>query len=71
MVSPAKIRKGAVRYPDSTNGTSSFSKKSRNRSAPPLVGALESWEGERSRVRSVFLTPTTMTSGMKPFRARN
>ncbi len=75
---PARTRNGAVRYVASVQGTSSFSKKSRKRSAPPLVGAgvvrpssvTSACVGVRSRVRSVFTTPTTIISGSAPARAR-
>ena len=67
-----------MRYVASVHGTSSRSKKSRKRSAPPLVGAgvvrpssvMSAWDGVRSRVRSVFTTPTTIISGIAPARAR-
>jgi hypothetical protein len=51
--------------------------KSRNRSPPPLVGVgkpfpamAATFVGVRSRVRSVLVMPTRITSGMRPSRAR-
>jgi hypothetical protein len=68
-----------VRYFDSTSGINSVSMNLRNLSAPPLVGkrtfglpgSCSTRVGVRSRVRSVFVTPTTIISGMRALRARN
>jgi hypothetical protein len=60
-------------------GKSSDEKKSRNLGPPPLVGfsrtvpssrTVFAWVGDKSRVRSVLVTPTMMTWGISPFRAR-
>ena len=74
------MRNGRVRYFFSIAGMASVSRNARKRGPPPLPGCgifvafargRAAAVGVRSRRREVFTTPTTISSGMRPARARN